>query len=103
MTTDNKEWRARDDRMPGINTLTVTGIVSTRASNEIPKLSLSSKPSAAGQLNLDLTYSEEGIGLQVIGEARVTYSQPSDASITAVYIYENDQLLACIDSVEVTH
>ncbi|MBP0939864.1 hypothetical protein V2K62_14285 [Pseudomonas alliivorans] len=103
MTTDNKEWRARDDRMPGVNTFTVTGIVSTRASNDIPQLTLSSKPSTKGQLNLDLTYSNEGIGLQVIGEARVTYTQPSDATITAVKIYQNDQLLACIDSVEVTH
>ncbi|MBD8569968.1 MULTISPECIES: hypothetical protein [Pseudomonas syringae group] len=103
MTIDNKNWRARDDRMPGVNTFTVTGIVPTSASNDIPTLALSGKPSAAGQLNLELSYSKEGFGLQVLGEARVTYAQPSDATITTVHVYQNDQLLVCIDDVEVTH
>ncbi|WP_122580294.1 hypothetical protein [Pseudomonas viridiflava] len=103
MTIDNKNWRARDDRMPGSNTFTVTGVVPTGASNDIPTLALSGKPSAAGQLNLELSYSEEGIGLQVLGEAQVTYAQPSVATITSVRVYHNDQLLVCIDDVEVTH
>jgi len=103
MTIKNNIWHARDDRMPGTNTLTVTGIVPTSASYAFPFLTLSKGQSEAGQLNLDLAYYAGGIPKDVWEDAPVKYTQPSDATITTVHVYQNDQLLVCIDDVEVTH
>lgn len=101
--TIKKIWHARDDRMPGTNTLTVTGIVPTSASFAFPVLTLGKRQSKAGQLDLDLTYYAGGIPREVWEDAPVAYAQPSDATITTVHVYQNDQLLVSIDDVEVTH
>jgi hypothetical protein len=103
MTIDNKNWQARDDRMPGVNTLKVSGTVTAPASNATPVLVVSDKQGAFSHLSLDLKFEAEGMGAQVLTEKQVTYTQPSGADITGVSIYYKDELLASIKSVEITH
>ncbi|MCJ2374101.1 hypothetical protein [Pseudomonas sp. RGM 3321] len=101
MTIKSKNWIVRDDRTPDVNTLTVAGLVPTTASNAFPLLTLSSRQSEAGQLNLDLTYKAGDFGLQILSEAPVIYTQPSDTTITTVCIYQDEELLENIDELTV--
>ncbi|RMO94175.1 hypothetical protein ALQ33_00477 [Pseudomonas syringae pv. philadelphi] len=101
MTGKNKNWIVRDDRKAHVNTLTVAGLVPTTASNTFPMLAVSNTMGGAGQLVLNLTYKTEDFGLQVLGEAPVIYTQPSDPTITSVWIYQDDKLLVSIDDITV--
>ncbi|POR59254.1 hypothetical protein [Pseudomonas syringae] len=101
MTTKDKNWIARDDRTPEVNTLTVAGLVPTSASHSLPWLSLRNISSEAGQLNLDLNYYATGLGPWIGRETPAVYAQPSDASITSVRIYQDDELLVSIDELTV--
>ncbi|MDU8428559.1 hypothetical protein RYA99_09210 [Pseudomonas syringae pv. actinidifoliorum] len=103
MTIENKNWQARDDRMPGVNTLKVSGTVTATQANAIPVLTRSTKPAALSHLRLDLTFEVQGMGAQVLTEKEVAYAQPSGADITGVSVYYKDELLASISAVEVTH
>ncbi|KAA8718230.1 hypothetical protein [Pseudomonas cannabina] len=99
--TINKNWIVRDDRTSYVNTLTVAGLVPTSASHSFPMLNLSTKQSEAGQLKLDLTYYATGLGPWTGLEAPVTYTQPSDPTITTVCVYQDDELLVSIDNITV--
>ncbi|KPY87176.1 Uncharacterized protein ALO94_02311 [Pseudomonas syringae pv. spinaceae] len=103
MTSKNKNWRVRDDRTSYVNTLTVAGVVPTTASNTFPMLTVSNTQGGTGQLVLNLTYKTENFGLQVMGEAPVIYTQPSDPTITSVWIYQDNKLLVGIDDITVIH
>ncbi|RMR17582.1 hypothetical protein ALP89_04545 [Pseudomonas syringae pv. persicae] len=66
-------------------------------------LTVSNKQGGTGQLVLNLTYKTENFGLQVMGEAPVIYTQPSDPTITSVWIYQDNKLLVGIDDITVIH
>ncbi|AKF48720.1 hypothetical protein ABNM12_13790 [Pseudomonas syringae] len=103
MTIANKNWQARDDRMPGVKTLKVCGIVTAPQANSVPVLVKSARPAAFSHLGLDLTFEAQDIGAQVLTDKEVVYTQPSGADITTVSVYYNGELLASINAVEVTH
>ncbi|RMM15952.1 hypothetical protein ALP36_05398 [Pseudomonas syringae pv. coriandricola] len=66
-------------------------------------LTVSNTQGGTGQLVLNLTYKTENFGLQVMGEAPVIYTQPSDPTITSVWIYQDNKLLVGIDDITVIH
>ncbi|MCD5983165.1 MULTISPECIES: hypothetical protein [Pseudomonas] len=103
MTIENKNWKARDDRMPGVNTLKISGTVTVPTSNTTAVLVPNGRPRALSHLSLDLILETQGVDLQVLTEKEVVYTQRSGADITSVSIYYNNELLASIDGVEVTH
>ena len=103
MKIESKNWTARDDRMPGVNTLRVSGTVTVTASNVTPVLVPSTAPHAGNVLVLNLQLESDGFGAQVLTEKQVTYTQPSNEAITAVTIYHECELLASIENIEVTH
>lgn len=103
MSIESKNWIARDDRMPGVNTLKVSGTVIVNTSDTVPVLTRSDRPAILSHLILELTLQQPGIGAQVMTEKPVVYTQLSGASITSASIYYNGELLASIDNVETTH
>ena len=98
MTIESKNWQARDSR---VSTLQVFGTVTVPQTNSFPVLVKSARPAAFNHLSLDLMVETQGIGLQVLTEKAVAYTQPSGADITGISIYYKDELLASIDTVEV--
>lgn len=103
MSIQNKDWYAQDDKMPGVNTLKVSGIVTAPNSATTVALVRSAVPATFNHLCLDLKLENQGIGAQVLTDKKVTYTQPSGASITGVSIFYNGELLASISDVQITH
>lgn len=103
MSIQSKNWIARDDRMPGVNTLKVSGTVTVSTSDTIPVLVRSTKPAVFTHLVLELKLESQGIGAQVMTDKQVVYAQASGATFTSVSIYYKDDLLTTIDDVEITH
>lgn len=103
MSITFKTHYARDDRMPGIRTLTVYGVITVGNTAINPVLVKSTKIAAGNTLNLDLVLQGGGIGLTVLNDKEVKYTQPSGADITHVNIFHNDTLVLTIDNVQVTH
>lgn len=103
MTIENKDWYAQDDKMPGVNTLRVSGIVTVPDYTAVPVLTKSSRPTAFNHLSLDLRIERHGIGAQVVNDQKVVYTQPSGADVASVSIYYNGELLTDINNVIITH
>jgi hypothetical protein len=103
MKIECKDWTARDDRTPGVNTLTVSGTVTVNAGDVTPVLAPVTVMAAGTHLNLELQLQREGTGTQALAEKQVTYTQPSDPTVVAVQIYYQGKLLTSIKDIEVTH
>ncbi|MCD5986833.1 hypothetical protein KDX30_02840 [Pseudomonas sp. CDFA 553] len=110
MSIQNRDWHAQDDKMPGVNTLKVSGIVSLPYHLQAV-LVRSESPAAGNHLGLDLMVEsrKDEITLPVerdeteLFDRPVRYTQSSGASITGVSIFYKGKLLASIDDVQVTH
>ncbi|MCI8208861.1 hypothetical protein AUC61_04865 [Pseudomonas sp. S25] len=110
MGIQHKDWHAQDDKMPGVNTLKVSGIVSLPYRLKAV-LVRSASPVAGNHLGLDLMVEtrNDNITLPVerdesaLFDTPVNYTQPSGATITGVSIFYKGALLVNIDEVQITH
>ncbi|KFE55440.1 hypothetical protein [Pseudomonas syringae] len=110
MSIQTKDWYAQDDKMPGVNTFKVTGIVSLPYRLQAV-LVRSASPGAGNQLSLDLMVESRKNAItnpverdeSAILETPVSYTQPSGADITGVSIFYKGALLVNIDNVQITH
>lgn len=96
-----KSGYAYDNRMPGTDTqankLSVKAVVTVGNTAIEPVLVLSDKPAAGNTVNLELKLDLDGIGLTVLNDKEVHYTQPSGADISCVNIFFNDKMLISID------
>ncbi|SQG01003.1 Uncharacterised protein [Paucimonas lemoignei] len=103
MDIQNKDWYARINKMPGLSgpTLLVSGTVTVPNSNTEATLVVSTAQDKSLGLRLDLQVESEGIGLTVLTEKAISFSQPSTYDVPFISIYHDGKELTRIANVEI--
>ncbi len=105
MSIDAKDWYARINKMPGLSgpTLLVSGTVTVANSAIEPVLVESAIQDKSFGLRLDLITELKGVGLTVLTEKAVTFSQPSAYDVPHITIFHEGAELVRINKVEIVY
>ena len=105
MSIENKDWYARINKMPGLSgpTLLVSGTVTVPNSNTQATLVVAAIQDKSLGLRLDLQLQSNGVGLTVLTEQAVSFSQPSTYDVPHVSIFHNGNELTRIENVEIVN
>lgn len=103
MSIQNKDWYARINKMPGLSgpTLLVTGTVTVPNSNTEPNLVVAAIQDKSLGLRLELQLESKGIGLTVLTDKAVAFSQPSTYDVPHISIFHDGKELTRIENVEI--
>jgi len=103
MSIQTKDWYARINKMPGLSgpTLLVTGTVTVPNSNTEATLEVAAIQDKSLGLRLELKFESKGIGMTVLTEKPVSFSQPTTYDVPHISIFHDGKELTRIEHVEI--
>lgn len=103
MSIQNKDWYARINKMPGLAgpTLLVSGTVTVPNTNTEATLAVTALQDKSLGLRLELQLESKGVGLTVLTDKAVSFSQPCTSDVPHISIYHNGSELTRIETVEI--
>ncbi|MBI6854463.1 hypothetical protein YA0002_16935 [Pseudomonas cichorii] len=103
MSIQTKDWYAHINNMPSLEgpKFMVSGVVTVTNSAIEATLVKNPRQDKSLGLRLDIQLEDKGVGLNVLTDKTVAYSQEGGSEITHVTIYHQDKKLAQIDKIEI--